>query len=311
MTSRLPLILGAVAFATSLGASNLAEAGRRGGGFHGGGGGGVSVGGGGGARVHFGGSFHWSGGVHVGPSYSRPAWRPHTWGFGGSVYVGPRYYYPRPYYYYPSYVPSYYGYSQSYYPVEASAAPGIVAVAPVREPLPRLGMGLFMGGSQVEAQDGGSVHDSNDIGLLGRFRLTPGLILEGELGKTSYDQGNYDNVRVDRRLGASLLYEVGAYNRWAPYVLAGAGVQQADTAGVYETTQDFVEVGLGLRWAVSRQFHLAFDIRAGSRSTVSDNTSTSGAVPAGTSARTITPPSASSGDSEEYTRGRLSAILYF
>ncbi len=293
MNRRLPLFLGALAFASTLAGVDVAEAGR--------------------GRVHFSGSARFSGGVSVGSSwrFSRPAWRPHRWNTGGSIYVGPRYsYYPRPYYvYYPSYVPTYY--QPSYYPVQPEggvvAAPGVVAVAVVRPPLPKLGIGLFGGGSHVEAQEGGGI-ESDDIGLLGRYRLTPGLLIEGEIGKMSYDDGSFENVRVDRRLGASLIYEIGAYNKWAPYVLGGLGVQQADTAGVYETTQNFAEIGIGLRWAATPKFHIAFDVRAGSRATVSDNAET---LPAGTSARIITPPSESSDDSEEYTRGRLSAILYF
>ncbi len=300
MNRRLPLFLGAVAFATTLGAaSNAAEAGRGRARFSGGFSGGVSV------RSH----------VNVGSSwrFSRPAWRPHRWSVGGSIYIGPRYtYQPRPYYvYYPTYVPSYY--HTNYYPVAPVSAPGVVAIAAPRQPLPRLGVGLFAGGSQVEAQDGGSMHDSDDVGLLARYRITPGLLIEGEVGKTSYDDGNFDNVRVDRRLGASLIYEIGAYNRWAPYVVAGLGVQQADVAGIYETTQNFAEIGLGIRWAVSRQFHLAFDLRAGSRGTVSESGSSTRATttPDGTSARVIAPPTETSDESEEYTRGRLSAIFYF
>jgi opacity protein-like surface antigen len=307
---RLPVFLGALVFATSLGAmsSNEAEAGR--------GRGGARFSGGG-----FRGSVRASGGIRVTPrasswrgswSFARPAWRPNRWSVGGSIYVGPRFY-PRPYYsYYPAYVPSYYQ-TESYYPVAPVAAPGLVATALVRPPLPKFGIGLFAGGSQVEAQDGGSLHDSDDVGVMGRIRLTPGLLLEGELGKTSYDEGSFDNVRVDRRLGASLIYEIGAYNRWAPYVVGGLGVQQVEVADQFETTQNFAEVGLGLRWAISRQFHLAADIRAGSRATVSESNSgdTVTSTPPGTSARIITPPSETSNESEEYTRGRLSAILYF
>lgn len=298
---RLPLLLGAVAFASLLGASQEAEAGR--------------------GRIRFSGGF--SAGVRVngGVSVSRgsyhfarraPAWRPQRWSVGGSIYIGPRYTYPRPYYvYYPTYVPSYY-HTTSYYPVAPVAAPGIVAVAAPRPELPKLGVGLFAGGSQVEAQDGGSMHDSDDIGLLGRYRITNGLIIEGELGRTSYDDGQFDNVRVDRRLGASLIYEFGAHNRWAPYVVGGVGVQQAQVADQFESTQDFAEIGLGIRWAVSRQFHLAFDLRAGSRATIDGNgTDVQATTPSGTSARVISPPSADSSESEEYTRGRLSAILYF
>jgi hypothetical protein len=278
-----------------LGASSVADAGR--------------------ARIHFGGGMRWSGGVHVGSSwhFARPAWSPARVHVRGSIYIGPRYrYYPRPYYvYYPTYVPSYYA-TTSYYPVEASSAPGVVAVAPARRELPKLGVGLFAGGSAVESQTGDSTHESDDLGLLARFRLTPGLILEGEIGKMSYDVNGVEDARVDRRLGASLLYEIGAYNRWAPYLLVGTGVQQAEVGGDYTTTQDFLEVGAGLRWAVTEKFHLALEVRAGSRGTVaSDEPMTATDVPVGASARTITPPSADSDETEEYTRARLNAILYF
>lgn len=294
MNVRLPLLLGAVV-ASTLAGSDVAEAGR--------------------ARVHFSGGVRWSGGVHVGSSwrFARPAYRPHRWHIRGSIYVGPRYrVYPRHYYvYYPTYVPTYY-HTTTYYPVApAVSAPGVVAVAPAPRPeLPKLGIGLFAGGSAVESQAGGSVHESDDLGLLARFRLTGGLLVEGELGKMSYDVDGLDNARVDRRLGASLIYEIGARNRWAPYLLAGLGVQQAEVAGDFDTTQNYGELGAGLRWAVTPKFHLALEIRAGSRATVSSDDEAM-PLPAGTSARTITPPSAGSDETEEYTRGRLSAILYF
>lgn len=257
--------------------------------------------------------------MHVGSSwhFARPAWRPARWHVSGSIYVGPRYrYYPRPYYvYYPAYVPSYYE-TTTYYPVAPApvAAPGVVAVTPPpRRELPRLGIGLFAGGSAVESQHGDSAHESDDLGLLARFRLTPGLLLEGEIGKMSYDAYGIENARVDRRLGASLLYEIGAYNRWAPYLLVGTGVQQAEVAGDFTTTQDYAEIGAGLRWAVTEKFHLALELRAGSRATVSspDTVAPGTPVPDGTAMRTITPPPASSDETEEYTRARLNAILYF
>ena len=290
-------VLLAALVASSLGVSGVAEAQR--------------------ARVHFAGSVGWSGGVSVTSGswrFARPAWRPNRWHVSGSIYVGPTYsYYPRPYYvYYPTYVPSYYATSYSYYPVEpAVSAPSTVAVvaAPRRE-LPKLGVGLFMGGSAVESQTGDSMHESDDLGLLGRFRITPGLIIEGEVGKMSYDVNGVDNARVDRRLGASLLYEIGAYNRWAPYILVGTGVQQAEVGGQFTTTQDYGEIGAGLRWAVTEKFHLALEFRAGSRGTVESDSQVM-TYPASGTARTITPPSAQSDETEEYTRGRLNAILYF
>ena len=225
-----------------------------------------------------------------------------SWSVGGSVYVGspaPRYRYYRPYYYSDSYVPSYYG--TSYYPVAPAPAPSLVVVAE-RPDLPKFGIGLFAGGSAVE-----DVSESSDLGVLGRLRLgNSGLLVEGELGKTSYES----DLRVDRRLGASLVYEIGARNRFAPYILAGFGVQQADVAGSYNTTQNFGEIGIGLRYAITPKFHLTADVRAGSRNTMSSDDPSTRPVE-GTIARTVAPPSSESDESEEYTRARLSAILYF
>ena len=90
-------------------------------------------------------------------------------------------------------------------------------------------------------------------------------------------------------------------------MLVGLGVQQAEVGGSYSTTQDYGELGVGLRYAITPNFHLAADFRAGTRATVSNDT-----MPvAGTVARSVTPPTSDSGLHEDYTRGRLSAILYF
>ena len=115
-------------------------------------------------RARFGGGVRISGRAHSGVSvrFARPwrsFWRPRVW-VGGSVWVG-GYYYPRPYYYYyyPESVPSYYygyggygNYGGSYYPVQPSAAPGVVAAAPQRPPMPSFGIGVAAGGSNVEGQ---------------------------------------------------------------------------------------------------------------------------------------------------------------
>jgi hypothetical protein len=268
---------------------------------------------GGGGRVHVHARVP-SGGVSV--TYSRsPRWYPgRSWSVGGSVYVGPRNYYPRsyypryepyrPYYQYHYYrpVPSYYGYyEQSYYPVAPAPAmaPAVAVAAPApQRQLPKFGIGLFAGGVSVE-----DVEESSDLGVLGRYRLTQGLLIEGELGKTSYA----GDLRVDRRLGASLVYEIGAHNRLAPYVLGGLGAQQADVGGEFTTTQNFAELGIGLRLALTPSVHILFDVRAGSRASVSsDQPELVGAM-----ARTVSPPSVDSDESEEYTRARLAAALYF
>jgi len=221
------------------------------------------------------------------------------------VWVG-GYYSPRPYYYYyyPEYVPSYYG--GSYYPLAlavaptTTAAPGAVVVAEAPRPsLPTLGIGLFAGGTNVQDRE-----DSTDWGAMARLRLGAGLLIEGEIGKTTFK----DNVRVDRRIGGSLLYEFGARNSLAPYLLAGGGVNQADVDGSFTTNQDFGEIGVGLRWALSRTLHLTFDVRAGRRKTIDSNQPQT----LSSAARTIAPPSGGTdNDTEDYTRGRLAAVLNF
>jgi len=219
-------------------------------------------------RVHVGGAI-WVGGGYYGPRFAPPPPPPPV----ATCDCGPGY----------------------YYPVQPAPTPYVVASAPVvRPPLPRWGLGIGAGGVSVEGNDAGS-----DLALLGHFRLTPGLILEGEIGKNELADG----TRVDRRLGASLLYEFGAYNRWAPYLLGGLGVAQVDVGGgEYQTSQNFGEVGVGLRLAVTRHVHVAADIRAGSRS-ASDE-----AQPLDTQLRSVTP---TPDESEEYTRARLSGVLYF
>ena len=281
IVTRLPLILGATLAALAF-TPLVAEAGHFGGGGHSGGGG-AHFGG------HFSGSFH-GGGVHVGGSFhvgggfiagggrfgrSRVGGYGYGhggygWGVRGHVWVGGGYpYWYRPYWYYPSYVPAYYG---SYYPVETSEYAGPTAAVVVEPELPRFGIGVFGGMTSTDYNTQNNVSET-DLGVLGRFRLTHGLLVEGELGKTSTSVNGQDNVRVDRRLGGSLLYEFGAQNRFAPYVLAGGGVEQASTDGSYNTTQDYAEIGAGLRFALTPHFHLTFDLRAGTRSTVSSDAS--------------------------------------
>lgn len=296
MNPRLALLVGAFGLVSLIG-SEAAEAGRRGRVVFGGGGR-VSIG------VRGSASLHWS-------SRRHPTWRATRFSVGGHVHVRqpyyPRYgYYYRPYFYTHAYVPSYYGttyYDAGYYPVAPAASPGVVAVVAPQPALPKLGLGLFAGGVSVE-----DTSESSDLGILGRVRLGQGgLLVEGELGKTSYE----NDLRVDRRLGASLVYEIGARNRFAPYVLAGLGVQQAEVAGTYSTTQNFGELGIGVRYAFTPKFHVAFDVRGGSRETISSDDPVMTLPADGTAARTIAPPSSESGEGEQYSRARLSALLYF
>ena len=280
-------------------------------------------------RIRFSGSARFSGHVRAGVSvrFARPVvrpvwrpWRPRVW-VGGPVWVG-SYYYARPYSYYyypyPEYTPSY-----SYTPVEATAAPGAVAVAAPRPALPTFGFGVFAGSTNIQDKSG----ETAELGLLGRIRLTPGLLIEAEVGKdtlkgdvagcpSGVSRCDYvaSGQRIDRRIGGSLIWEIGPENSLAPYLLVGGGVQQAKVSSGdffgsdFTTTQDFGEVGAGLRLALSHNFHLTADIRAGRRKTIDSDQSGDVTV----LARTINPPSGSANDdTEDYTRGRIAAVLNF
>jgi hypothetical protein len=282
-------------------------------------------------RGHFSGSVRIGGGVRfrggVSVRVGRPIYRPRVWVGGRWWWRG--WYWPRPYYYYyyyypyPESVPSYYG--GSYYPVQPEqsvAAPGAVAVAPRREPLPVFGFGAFAGGTRINGMDA-----ATELGVLARLRLTEGLLIEGELSKDTI-KGEFgqscpntpctlvavSGERINRRIGGSLIYEIGARHAFAPYVLAGGGVQQAKVSGDsffgsdFTTTQEFGEIGFGLRLALSRNIYLTADVRAGRAKTI-DSNQDNRVVPL---ARTIAPPpNNSSNDTEDFTRGRLAAIVNF
>jgi hypothetical protein len=317
---RLPLFVGALAFASLVG---TASAGRFSGGVHFGGGAHFSAG-------HFGGGVHYGASVHVG-GYGGAHWaaRPGAWGYRGGYHPG--YWGVRghvwvggyhPYYYYPSYYyyanPYYTESVPSYYPVQPGyAGPSMTPVVVAQPPLPKLGIGLFAGGVSTDYNTQTNTSET-DVGVLARYRLTDSLLVEGELGKIStsvtdpQSGATVDNARVDRRLGGSLIYEIGPRNQLAPYVLAGMGVEQASVNGNYNTTQDYGEIGLGLRLALSRNFHVTFDVRAGQRTSVS-SPDMAQTLPPNTTASMVAPPPASgtTNNAEDYTRARLSAILYF
>jgi hypothetical protein len=245
-------------------------------------------------RVHVGGHVRIRvGGPRVHYRVYRPRPRPvrvHVGGsiwVGGGTYYGPRFAEPPPSH-------SYCDCDDGGYYGPVRPAPSVVVSQPAPRPaLPRWGLGIAAGGVSVEGQDAG-----DDLALIGRFRLTPGLAIEGEVGKNELADGQ----RVDRRLGASLVYELGAYNRWAPYGVAGIGVSQVDVGGgEYESDQRFAEIGVGLRLALSRRIHVAADIRAGSREQIGGDSGDARAF-------SVAPPA---DESEEYTRLRLSGLLYF
>ncbi len=156
----------------------------------------------------------------------------------------------------------------------------------------RWGVGIFAGGMNVEDREA-----TSDIGLIGRFRLTRSLTLEGEVAKSELEDGS----RVDRRLGAALLYDLAPSSRLSPHILVGAGAVRSDIEGVRSMSADQVygEVGVGIGWRLTRSLELAADIRAGSREANGNDEIFRSSQPVPIK------------EDESYTRGRLSAILHF
>lgn len=221
--------------------------------------------------------------------------------WGGSVYVGTRFAQPPPppppppscdcdngsvpAYYTPPPAPTYYAPAPTYAPAPV--------VAQAAEPaLPRFGIGVFAGSIEVEEQNQGK-----DAGIFARLRLSDALMLEVETARTEMKTD-----RTDRRVGGTLLYDFAPYRRWSAHLLAGGGVTRVDIDDSdWHARQEYGEVGAGLTWKLRRNLHLAGDLRAGARVRVDQS-------PTDPALKSVAP---SSTEEETYTRGRLSAILYF
>jgi len=255
-------------------------------------------------RVRIGGSAHVriGGGARV--RHVRPHWRhrhihrPVVY-VGGHIWLGGGYYYERPFAQPPPPPPPPADCNCGYYGPIAPAPATYVSAAVVEEPvLPRWGFGVFMGGVSVDGE-----HEGEDLGFVGQFRLTRGLLLEGEIAKNTLEDGG----RVDRRLMAGLKYELGAERKWSPYLTAGLGTTQVEVDGGWNDSQAIAEVGAGLRWRMSERLSLFGDMRFGSRETLAqDEPTRDGGVPTDASLRALVPD-----DEESYSRVRLGAMLTF
>lgn len=221
-------------------------------------------------RLRAGAGVYWSGGVYVGGFAQPPPPVVHDCGCG------------------PQAVPAHYA-PPPVAPVAAVAAP----IAP--EPrLPRWGIGVFAGSTEIES---GVVGE--DAGLLGRLRVTDSLLLEAEVAKSRLDE-----LRMDRRLGGAVLYDLAPRSRLSAHLLAGMGVTQVDLGnGSWRSAQQYGELGVGLSFKLSERLHLAGDLRAGAYTPVDG-------VPQPQDDRLML-VAPSSDHEERYTRGRLSAILSF
>ncbi len=235
--------------------------------------------------------------------WHRPVYRRHNphIRIGGAIWMGGGYYYHRGYAQPPPAAPPCNCATGGYYPPLAPAPTTYAAApaAPAERPLPRLGVGAYLGGIAVDG-----VNEGSDVGLVGQFRLSRSLIIEGEIAKSTIADGD----RIDRRLLAGLTYELSPHRRLSPYVTGGLGVTQVDVGGgAFEDAQSIAEIGGGLRWRMSERISLFGDLRLGARQTIEQD---DGAVPQPQPtdpglARVV--PEAD----EEYSRLRLGAMVTF
>ncbi len=183
----------------------------------------------------------------------------------------------------------------AYYPI-APAPVGyatVAAPAPAAAPLSRFGIGVFMGGVSVDGE-----HEGKDAGLVGQFRLSRGLILEGEIAKNELADG----ARVDRRIMAGLQLELRPHRRMTPYLAAAVGTSQVEVGETWQDNQGLAEIGAGLRYRLSERFALFGDVRVGQRQLAEEDkvapldNNLSRAIPAA---------------DENYSRVRLGGMLTF
>lgn len=262
-------------------------------------------------RVHLGGGVS----VRTTPRvrWSRPAARAYyrpRYAVGGAIWVGGGYY--SGYNSYRTYAappppPSCEcgpGAVPSYYPGYYQQAPAQYYVAPPEtRTLPRFALGGFASGTATDSEE------TEEYGLLARYRLRGGWIVEGEIGgsRSSNHDGDVHMIEDNSRVAAGLVYELGAQNTWAPYLVGSVG---STTSSGADSTRGFGELGIGLRWALSDNLHLTADIRAGARERQTD--SFGEPLPLeGAAARVVTPIGPDDENGEGYTRARLSAMFYF
>lgn len=193
-------------------------------------------------------------------------------------------------------VPSYYVsrprpvYSQTTYVQGGYAPPAPVYIAPR---VSRWAVGAYAGSVEVD----GAPEAMPDLGIMGQFRLSPAFTLEAELSRSERSEIS----RVDRRVGASVLYDFSPDQTISPYILAGVGLSQTDIGeGAFLADKAYGEVGLGARLRLGHRFQLLADVRLGSRESEDDAVY-----------KTSEPIAPMVQPDEQYARFRLGGLINF
>ncbi len=205
-------------------------------------------------------------------------------------------------------------------PAVASAEPpGDTPAAEAVQPPPvSFALGLEIGTFDTAHPQATSVTtvSETDLGIVGRVRLSRSFLVDAELGRStsswsgaeSTQPGMTTTVRVDKRFGAAIAYDLLPDRAFSPYVLAGLGMQRVNLVGNWDATQDYAELGIGARLAITPNVQITFDLRAGARRTLSSDP----ADRLDASEMIVAPPASSASDtSEDYTRARIAGVVCF
>lgn len=139
------------------------------------------------------------------------------------------------------------------------ALPSLAAAQPITA-----GVSLGVANSATNADSGGDADTT--VGLYGRLGFTSRISVQLELAKSDIEDDYTGNAIGDvRSLTGLLIVELGSRRGFHPLIMAGVGVDTAET-DYDETTGNHIEGGFGLEYRTPEGFVLGADFRFGGRS---------------------------------------------
>jgi hypothetical protein len=137
-------------------------------------------------------------------------------------------------------------------------APSVAAAGP-------LTAGVNLGLSQSELDGEAGIDPSRTVGLFGRLAFNKRLAGQLELARLQTDDDSYGETNI-RSATASLVVDLGSKGRLVPTLVAGIGMDWAETSYGETDTAHHIEGGLGLEYRAEGGLTLGVDVRLGGRS---------------------------------------------
>jgi len=133
-------------------------------------------------------------------------------------------------------------------------APSLAAAGPLTA-----GVNLGLSQSEVDGQAG--IDPSRTVGLFGRLAFNKRLAGQLEVSRLATD----DESTSIRTATASLVVDLGNKGRLVPTLVAGIGMDWADTTYGSSNEAHHIEGGLGLEYRAEGGLTLGIDVRLGGR----------------------------------------------